>query len=110
MRLTEVVSASAAVAATSSRLDKIGRLAELLKRTPSDQIETVVAFLTGSTRQGRMGIGGATLHQLRDVPPAGVPSLDIADIDAAFDRIAQTAGRGSASARDGLLRQLLGRS
>src|SRR5581483_10671472 len=58
--------------------------------------------------QGRIGIGGAALQALRDVPPADAPSLDLAEVDAAFDRVAATAGRGSAAARDALLRQLFG--
>jgi DNA ligase-1 len=110
MRLGEVVSASNTVAAASGRLDKIARLADLLRRAPPDQIATLVAFLSGSTRQGRIGIGGATLRALRDVPPADLPSLDVADVDATFDRLAATSGAGSASARDAQLRQLFGRA
>ncbi len=110
MRLADLVSTSAAVAETSGRLEKIGRLADLLRRTPPEQIATVIAFLSGSTRQGRIGIGGAALHALRDVPAADSASLDVADVDAAFDRVAATSGRGSATTRDAALRQLLGRA
>ena len=110
MRLAAIVSASAAVAATSGRLEKIGHLADLLRRTPPDQIPTVIAFLSGSTRQGRIGIGGSALHGMRDVPPADAPALDVAHVDAAFDRIAAASGVGASSTRAGLLRQLLGRA
>jgi len=110
MRLADLVATSRAVAETSGRLDKVGHLADLLRRTPPERIETVIAFLSGSTRQGRIGIGGAALQALRDVPPADAPSLDLAEVDAAFDRVAATAGRGSAAARDALLRQLFGRA
>src|SRR5262249_47354199 len=68
------------------------------------------AFLTGEPRQGRLGIGGALLSSLRDVPPADAPSLEIADLDRAFDRLAALSGQGSAGARAQLLRQLLGRA
>ena len=51
MRLAEVVAASRSVAGTSGRLEKIGHLAELLRRTPPDEIEIVVGFLTGEPRQ-----------------------------------------------------------
>ena len=44
MRLSEVVAASRAVAETSGRLAKIAHLADLLKRTPPDELETVVAY------------------------------------------------------------------
>ena len=110
MRLAEVVSASAAVAATSGRLEKIGHLADLIRRTPADQIATVIAFLSGSTRQGRIGIGGAALHGMRDVPPADSATLDLSEVDVAFDRIATVSGSGSAGARLAMLRELLARA
>src|SRR5215472_4891745 len=110
MRFADVVSTSAAVASTSGRLEKIRHLADLIRRTPPDRFATVIPFLSGSTRQGRIGIGGSTLHALRDVPPADAPTLDVADLDAAFDRLAATSGPGSAASRDTQLRQLLGRA
>jgi len=110
MRLADVVAASASVAGTSGRLEKVGHLADVMKRTPPDEIEIVVAFLTGEPRQGRLGIGMALLSSARDVPPSEAPQLDIRDVDAAFDRFAATAGAGSSSARAQLLRDLLGRA
>jgi DNA ligase 1 len=110
MRLADVVAVSAAVARTSGRLEKISQLADLLKRTPPGELEIVVAFLTGEPRQGRMGIGMALLSSMRDVPPADAPALEIADVDAAFDRFTAIAGAGSASARAQSLRELLGRA
>ena len=110
MQLAEVVSTSRAVASTSGRLEKIAHLAELLGRTPPDHIQIVVGFLTGEPRQGRVGVGMALLSSLRDVPPADAPSLNVAEVDAAFDRLTTTAGQGSADARAQLLRQLFGRA
>jgi DNA ligase-1 len=125
MRLSEVVAASAAVAGTSGRLEKIGYLADLLVRTPPDELEIVVSFLTGEPRQGRLGVGGATLapwwKAARDVPPASSPAgtlagahapdaLELHEVDAAFARLAGTAGAGSAATRSQVLRQLLGRA
>jgi len=98
------------VGATSGRLEKIGHLADLLTRTPPDQIPTVIAFLSGSTLQGRIGIGGAALRAMRDVPAADAPTLDLADVNTAFDRIAGVSGAGSAHTRSQLLRDLLGRA
>ncbi|HJZ75999.1 MAG TPA: ATP-dependent DNA ligase [Vicinamibacterales bacterium] len=110
MRLTEVVAASGAVGATAARLEKIGHLSSLLQRVPVDEIAIVIAFLSGETRQGRIGIGYALLSTLRDVPPADAPSLELADVDATFDRIAAMAGAGSSASRAQLLRQLLERA
>ncbi|HEY7055588.1 MAG TPA: hypothetical protein VH458_03645, partial [Vicinamibacterales bacterium] len=110
MRFAEVVAASRAVAATSGRLEKIDRLADLLKRTPPDEIEVVVACLTGEPRQGRLGLGWAQLGPMRVVPPADVSSLEVGTLDATFDRIAATGGARSASGRARLLRELLGQA
>jgi DNA ligase 1 len=110
VRLADVVDVSRAVGATSARLAKIAHLADLLKRTPPDQIPTVIAFLSGSTRQGRIGIGGATLSAMRDVPSAASPSLDLAEVDATFDRLSAVSGSGSAGARAQLLRDLFVRA
>jgi DNA ligase-1 len=110
MRLAEVVSVSHAVTRTSGRLEKTRHLADLLQRVPSDEIAIVVSFLSGEIRQGRIGIGGALLAAMRDVPPADAPGLELGEVDAAFDRLAGTAGAGSAASRSELLRQLLGRA
>jgi DNA ligase-1 len=106
MRLADVVAASSAVAGTSGRLEKVAHLADVIRRVPSDEIETVISFLSGAARQGRMGIGFASLSGLREVPPAETSSLDIRDVDAAFDRLAASSGAGSASRRAELLREL----
>jgi len=106
MRLADVVAASSAVAGTSGRLEKVAHLADVIRRVPPDDIETVIGFLSGAARQGRMGIGFASLSGLREVPPADTSSLDIRDVDAAFDRLAASSGAGSASRRAELLRGL----
>jgi len=110
VRLADVVAASQAVTSTSGRLEKIAHLADLLKRVPPQEVEIVVPFLSGSTRQGRIGIGYALLSPMRDVPPADAPTLDVRDVDAAFDRVAATSGAGSSAARGQLLRDLLARA
>ena len=66
--------------------------------------------MSGSTRQGRIGIGGAALSAMRDVPPASDPALELTEVDAAFDRVAAASGTGSASARAQLLRDLFARA
>src|SRR5262245_26015216 len=99
MRLAELVAVSTAVGATSGRLEKISRLADLLARVSPDEIEIVVAFLSGGVRQGRMGVGRALLSAMRDVPAATAPDLEIAEVDRAFDRLAGASGAGSTNAR-----------
>src|SRR5262245_25236560 len=110
MRLTDLVTTSRAVASTAGRLEKIAHLADLLSRTPPDEVAIVVGFLTGEPRQGRLGVGFAQVSALRDVPHADAPTLDVRDVDAVFDRLLVTSGPGSADARAQMLRQLLGRA
>ena len=110
MRLAEVVAASRAVAGTAARLGKISHLVDLLTRIPPDEIPIVIGFLSGEPRQGRMKIGGAVLSGMRDVPPAGEPTLDLGEVDAAFERIVALSGAGSANTRASLLRELFARA
>ena len=48
MRLQELVDVSNAVAGARGRLDKIGKLAELLKRAAPEEVRLAVAFLSGA--------------------------------------------------------------
>ncbi len=110
MRLADVVEVSAAVSRTSSRLDKIALLSDLLARLPHEDIAIVVPFLSGELPQGRLGIGAAQLRAMRDVAGAAAASLDLRDVDQAFDRLAQVSGAGSAAVRSQLLRRLFARA
>ena len=83
------------VAQTSSRLAKRDAIAGCLRNAEGDEIEIAVAYLSGETRQGRLGVGYATLAALRGAP-AAQPVLTLRDVDAAFERVASTAGKGSA--------------
>jgi DNA ligase-1 len=95
--LSDVVETSRTVAATRSRLAKREALVGLLQRAEADDIEVAVAFLSGSLRQRRTGLGWASLRDLPD--PADEPSLTAAEVDATFERISTIAGTGSAQAR-----------
>jgi DNA ligase-1 len=108
--LSDLVSTSRAVAESSSRLKKIEFLASLLKRTPPDQIETAIAFLSGGMRQGRIGVGGAQIAEARGAPPAEQPTLTVREVDETFERVARTSGAGSTAARSAQLRELLSRA
>lgn len=110
MRFSEFVDTSSAVASTGGRLEKVAHLAALLARLAPDEVPIAVAFLTGSPRQGRIGIGAAQIRAARDAAPAPAPSLDLHDIDRTFERIAALRGSGSTSARVDALRALFGQA
>jgi DNA ligase-1 len=111
MRLAQLVETSKAVAGVSGRLEKIDRLAALLGRVEGDELEIAIAFLTGATRQGRIGVGWAALSQMRGaVPAAADGTLDLRDVDALFARVAMTSGAGSTRERTRLLHELFGKA
>lgn len=109
-RLADVVAASARAAATGSRLAKRDALAACLRAAAPDEVEIAVAFLCGATRQGKLGVGYATLRDLRGGAAAAAPVLTLAEVDAALERIAATQGKGSAAERASLLRALFDRA
>jgi DNA ligase-1 len=99
----EVVATSSAVAATRSRLTKVDALAGLLRRAEGrPEVETVVAFLAGAPRQGRIGAGWRTLVGL-ETAPSTAASLTVAQVDQALDAVSRTNGKGSAGRRTELL-------
>ena len=104
--LADVVGTAGAVAATTKRTAKRDALAALFGRLDEDEVEPVVGFLLGEARQGRIGIGWATIRDL-DCPPAAEPSLTVAEIDQAIDVLAATTGAGSQGARRAQLSAVL---
>jgi DNA ligase-1 len=107
----EVVETSATVAATRSRTAKIEALSSLLGRVPADEISVTVALLIGEPRQGKVGVGWATLAAAADrAGPAAQPTLTVADIDHGLTTLADFAGAGSGNARSTLITDLLGRA
>ena len=106
--LADLVEASEAVGATRSRLAKVERIAEVLRRLAPDEVAAGVAFLSGELRQRQIGVGWAAL---RDLPaPAAEPSLTVGEVDAAFERIGGLAGPGSQAARREALAELFARA
>jgi DNA ligase 1 len=107
--LADVVAASASVTATSSRSRKIAVLAELLRELEPSEVPLVVGFLAGVPRQGRIGVGYATIYAL-DSQPAPEPSLTVDDLDRAITAVQSTTGSGSATKRRQVLADLLARA
>ncbi|HEU4667273.1 MAG TPA: ATP-dependent DNA ligase [Arthrobacter sp.] len=105
MLLDELVRTADAVASTRSRLAKVDTLAHLLRRLEPAEIATAVGLLVAKPRQGRVGVGWRGMSAAMG-EPAAEPSLTVADLDAALDRLLATAGSGSAAGRAATLRTL----
>jgi DNA ligase 1 len=110
MQLDDIVRTSIAVAEASSRLAKIGLLADVLRRLAPDEVEIAIGMLSGEPRQGRIGIGSTTLWAARDTVATDAATLHVRDVDDAFTEIASIKGAGSSAMRQERLRHLLGRA
>src|SRR5436853_5529568 len=110
MLLAELLAVSERVAATRSRLEKIDAIAECLRRLAASEIALGVAYLSGDTRQGRIGIGYAGLKEALAAAPARISQLMLAQVDEALARLARSKGEGSAAERARLLAELFARA
>jgi DNA ligase-1 len=110
--LAEVVTTCSEVAAVSSRSAKVAALAALLSRVPPEEVEAVVAAVAGEPRQGKVGVGWATLAAAEAAAPvrAPVPELTVTDLDHAISALQALGGDGSGAARTRLLADLLARA
>jgi DNA ligase-1 len=106
---TQVVATSAAVAATRSRKAKVEALSALLRECAAHEIAIAVGFLVGEPRQGRIGVGWASMRDL-ERGAAHEPSLTIADVNATIDALVVTTGPGSVAARRVLLDETFARA
>ena len=109
MLFARVVETSDRVAATSRRLEKIELLATLLKQLDGEESGIAVAYLCGSTPQGRIGVGYAALRD-SEAAPAEAPALEIREVDRAFSALAAISGRGADAQRRESLRGRLARA
>ncbi|MBV8951801.1 MAG: ATP-dependent DNA ligase [Actinobacteria bacterium] len=109
MLLADLVAASDSVAATSSRTAKIAAFADVLRALHPDEVPAAIGFLTGAPRQGKVGIGWATLAGIERAP-ASAPSITVLELDSTIDRILTTRGGRSAAARRDLVAALLERA
>ena len=110
MKLNDLVVVSNTVGSTASRLRKVDLLADLLRRAEPDEITIAIGFLTGWPRQGKIGIGWATLDAARPPNAAAEPTLTLADVDHTFTALKAVSGRQSGAERRRLLSDLMSRA
>jgi DNA ligase-1 len=107
MEFARLVSVSQQVASTRARTTKRSLIAGLLAQTPADEIEIVTAYLSGTLRQRRTGVGWRGLAELP--PPAAAPSVSVSEVDESLEQIAGLAGEGSGTARRNAVAALFAR-
>ncbi|NND74044.1 MAG: ATP-dependent DNA ligase [Ilumatobacter sp.] len=96
-----------AVAATTKRNDKVDALAAVIGRLTPDEIVPAIAFLTGTTPLGRIGVGWSTLADV-EPPPVPTPTLTVGAVDRAVTALAAMSGSGVTAARREALADLFG--
>src|SRR4029434_1295986 len=97
--LADLAAVSREVAGTPSRPAKIRALAEFLRRLLPEEIPIVIAFLSGETRQGKLGLAYASLRQCMNTEALSQASLTLEEVDAAFTELAATKGQGASAVR-----------
>lgn len=93
VKLARLVEASEATASTRKRSPKIETLAEVFREVELDDAPITVGLFRGRPRQGKIGVGWATLEGV-EAEPTAEPSLTIGELDAALDELAQLSGAG----------------
>jgi DNA ligase-1 len=105
----DLVATAADVAGTSSRTGKRDALAAAIARLEPDEVPAGVGMLMGAPRQGRVGVGWATISAVGG-SGSDEASLTVLDVDRAIETLATTSGPGSARARGEVLADLFGRA
>src|SRR4051812_13457412 len=102
--LCTVVETSQRVSETPRRLEKIQEIAACLRSVTPEEIPIAIAYLSGETCQGKLGVGFGSLQGARSGNAATQPSLSLHEVDRAFADIAQIKGKGSNAQRTEALR------
>jgi DNA ligase 1 len=105
--LAELVETSGRVSGTPRRLEKIGALAQFLRAVKPAEVALAVGYLSGETRQAKLGVGPAVIAAARPGHAAPAATLRLSDVDRALEQVSRTAGSGSAAERKRLLHDLL---
>ncbi len=101
---------SGRIAQTPGRLAKVRELADYLRALETGEVPTAVAYLSGETRQGKLGVSYAAVRTTGATAHAATPLLTIADVDTAFGELALITGAGATAKRLLLLQALLARA
>jgi DNA ligase-1 len=99
MLLAELAATSRAVAETRARLEKVDRIAALLRRLGPEELKPAASWLAGDLPQGRIGLGMAALRAAMPATLAARPTLSVAEVDGALEDLAHVSGAGSAAER-----------
>lgn len=110
MLLANLVETSRRVRDTTKRLEKTELIASLLRQLAPEEAEIAVSFLSGLTRQGKLGVGYATVSAAGSGVHGDHPTLTILDVDRSLDELMRASGAGSERRRREILADMLSRA
>jgi DNA ligase-1 len=102
VQLGQLVETVGRVRATSKKGEKVSLIAELFRGAGGSDAALAARFLTGTLRQGRIGIGWSAVRAALDAAaggPATAPPFSLEGLDAAFEGLAALGGAGSSARR-----------
>jgi DNA ligase-1 len=108
-QLATLADASAAVSLERGRLKKRDRLVACLRGLDEGERRAAIAWLSGTTLQGKIGVGYRELSRV-DGATATEATLTIGEVDAALNALARISGVGSAAKRRDALGALFARA
>ena len=109
--LADLVATSQRVGEDASRRKKIAHIAGLLRRLEPAEVGIGVAYLSGLTPQGRIGVGWAMIRDARNAPAQVQESgLTLTEVDAVLEQVAHASGPGSTAQRMARLGSLFARA
>lgn len=108
MLFDELAAASEAVAG-AKRNDKVAALADALRHCAADEVAPAVAFLTGTTPVGRIGVGWSTLADVHAEPVAAA-AWTVVDVDRRLRALEAMSGEGVGGQRRAALVELFERA
>ncbi len=105
MLLSEVAQASIEIASTRSRKTKAEVITRLLRASTNEELPIVIGLLTGALRQGRIGIGWATVEAAtKSTAPSQDPDeFSVSELDQIIGTLIDITGEGSTGQRSALL-------
>src|SRR3989442_3758146 len=110
MELARLVDLVGRVGATPRKTEKVGLLADFLRQTQGLETELTALYLSGTLRQGKIGMGWLTMQPAMTVEPAAGEPPSLLEVDRAFEAIAAEQGPGSSDRQVPILRGLLERA
>ncbi len=109
MELARLVDLVRRVRETPRKSEKVRLLADFLRLAEGRERELAALYLSGTLRQGQIGLGWLTMQPAITAEPAAGEPPSLLEVDRAFDAIAAEQGPGSSERKVRILGGLLAR-